>query len=201
MDAAETQSPRTSGRRKNALADHRFWLMGLVLLLLATAVVLRFWITSDAGRAFITSQIVAQLGHWAPFASGPQGRSAGRCDLCRYRTVDTRRWLRARCPHRVDAHHHCLSARVRESACASSMCFVAYAAGPDRTSASPHELNVNLALNGPAGVEALCSGGAIASPRNGRALRALPNPADTANVTLEWTREAAQASPTSRRMA
>jgi hypothetical protein len=63
--------------------------MGLVAAFCSRpSVVLRFWITSDSGRAFITSQIDGRkLGPLGTVRiSGPQGRSARRGNIRRHRT-------------------------------------------------------------------------------------------------------------------
>jgi hypothetical protein len=59
MDNAETTKPEQTDEEEDAaLADHQLLADGSACCCCSpTAVVLRFWITSDAGRAFIASQI------------------------------------------------------------------------------------------------------------------------------------------------
>ena len=104
MDNAETTKPENKRAKKKTplWLTISFWLMGLVLLLLATAVELRFWITSDAGRAFITSQIDGRkLGPLGTVRiSGLKGDPLDAATFADIALVDDEGvWLRARDVH------------------------------------------------------------------------------------------------------
>ncbi len=213
MDNTGTTRPATKpARRKTPLwLLISFWLMGLVLLLLATAVVLRFWITSDAGRSFITSQIDGRkLGPLGTVRiSGLKGDPLDAATFADIALVDDEGvWLRARDVRiewtptalfvgeleirkigvRIVDVFRTPKVAVQESG----------GPGPD-VGIRLDELAVEtLRLDQPLlGVEARYAlGGAIASPRSGAgfarlALSPQSGPADTANITLEWTREGA----------
>ena len=213
MDNAETTKPESKRAKKKTplWLTISFWLMGLVLLLLATAVVLRFWITSDAGRAFITSQIDGRkLGPLGTVRiSGLKGDPLDAATFADIALVDDEGvWLRAR-DVRIEWTPTALfvgELEIRKigvrivDVFRSPTVAVQESGGPGPDiGIRLDELNVEtLRLEQPVlGVEARYAlGGAIASPRNGAgfarlALSPQSGPADTANITLEWTREGA----------
>ena len=96
MDSTETKKTK---KKSPLWLRISFWLMGLVLVLLATAVALRFWITSDGGRAFITSQIDGRkLGPLGTIRiSGLKGDPLDAATVADIALVDDEGvWLRAR---------------------------------------------------------------------------------------------------------
>lgn len=186
-----------------------FWLMGLVLLLLATAVALRFWITSDGGRAFITSQIDGRkLGPLGTIRiSGLKGDPLDAATVADIALVDDEGvWLRARdvrlewTPTALfvgELEIRKVGVRIVDVFRAPKVAVQESGGpGPD-VGLRLDELAVEtLRLDEPVlGIEARYAlGGAIASPRNGAgfgrlALSPQSGPADTANVTVEWTPE------------
>lgn len=206
MDSTETKKTK---KKSPLWLRISFWLMGLVLVLLATAVALRFWITSDGGRAFITSQIDGRkLGPLGTIRiSGLEGDPLDAATVADIALVDDEGvWLRARDVRlewtptalffgeleirkvgvRIVDVFRSPTVAVQESG----------GPGPD-VGLRLDELSVDtLRLEEPVlGVEARYAlGGAIASPRNGAgfgrlALSPQSGPADTANVTVEWTPE------------
>jgi translocation and assembly module TamB len=208
MEKAEAKKPR---KKSPLWLRISFSLMGLVLVLLATAVALRFWITSDAGRAFITSQIDGRkLGPLGTVRiSGLKGDPLDAATFADIALVDDEGvWLRAR-DVRIEWTPTALflgELEIRKIGVGivdvfrSPTVAVQESGGPGPdVGLRLDELNVEtLRLDQPVlGVEARYAlGGAIASPRNGAgfarlALSPRSGPADTANITLEWTPEGA----------
>lgn len=186
-------------------------LMGIVLVLLAGAVALRFWITSDGGRAFITSQIdgrrLGPLG--AIRISGLKGDPLDAATVADIALVDDDGiWLRARdvriewTPTSLfigELEIQKVGVRIVDVLRAPKVASQDPSApGPDIGLKLDELIVETLRLDQPVlGVEARYAlGGAIASPRSGSgfarlALTPQSGPADTANITLEWTAEGA----------
>ncbi len=205
-------TPPTQAKKKNPVwLRISFWLMGLVLLLLATVVVLRFWITSDGGRAFITSQIDGRkLGPLGTIRiSGLDGDPLNAATVADIALVDDDGvWLRARNVHIEwapaglfvgELEIRKIGVRIVDVMRTPKVAIQENAgSGPDIGIRLDELVVETLRLEQPVlGIEARYAlGGAIASPRNGSgfarlALTPQSGPADTANVTLEWTREGA----------
>jgi len=184
-------------------------LMVIVLVLLAGAVALRFWITSDGGRAFITSQIdgrrLGPLG--AVRIAGLKGDPLDAATFADIALVDDDGvWLRAR-DVRIEWTPTALflgeleirkvGVRIVDVLRAPKVANQDPSApGPDIGLKLDELIVETLRLDQPVlGIEARYAlGGAIASPRSGSgfarlALTPQSGPADTANVTLEWTKE------------
>ena len=184
-------------------------LMAVVLVLLASAVALRFWITSDGGRAFITSQIdgrrLGPLG--AVRISGLKGDPLDAATFADIALVDDDGvWLRARdvriewAPTALffgELEIRKVGVRIVDVLRAPKVANQdPSAAGPDIGLKLDELIVETLRLDQPVlGVEARYAlGGAVAYPRTGSgfarlALTPQSGPADTANVTLEWTKE------------
>lgn len=184
-------------------------LMAVVLVLLATAVALRFWITSDGGRAFITSQIdgrrLGPLG--AIRISGLKGDPLDAATVADIALVDDEGvWLRARdvrlewTPAALfigELEIRKVGVRIVDVLRAPKVANQDPSApGPDIGLKLDELVVETLRLDQPVlGVEArYAMGGAVAYPRSGSgfarlALTPQSGPADTANVTLEWNKE------------
>lgn len=183
------------------------WLMAVVLVLLTAAVALRFWITSDPGRAFILSQIdgrkVGPLGTIR--ISGLTGDPLGAASVADIALVDDDGiWLRARdvrlewTPTALfigELEVRAIDVRLVDVLRAPKLAMqeTSNDKGPD-IGIRLDELKVGtLRLAEPVlGIEAnYALSGAVASPRSGAGfarlgLSPISGPADTANIALNW---------------
>ncbi|MEZ6030145.1 MAG: translocation/assembly module TamB domain-containing protein [Hyphomonadaceae bacterium] len=183
-----------------------FWLMALVLALLTAAVVLRFWITSDAGRAFVASQIDGRrLGVLGTVRlSGLQGDPLGAATVADIALVDDDGvWLRARDVRLEWTPTALFAGELEIRSIGVRLVDVLRAptvANPEAGGPGPDigirldELKVEtLRLAEPVlGIEAAYAlSGAVASPREGAGFARLglspqSGPADTANISIDW---------------
>jgi translocation and assembly module TamB len=183
------------------------WLMVTVLVLLTAAVALRFWITSDPGRAFILSQIdgrkIGPLGTIR--ISGLTGDPLGAATVADIALVDDDGiWLRARdvrlewTPTALfvgELEVRSIGVRLVDVLRAPKLAMqeTTNDQGPD-IGIRLDELTVGtLRLAEPVlGIEAnYALSGAVASPRTGSGfarlgLSPISGPADTANIALNW---------------
>lgn len=183
------------------------WLMAVVLVLLTAAVALRFWITSDPGRAFILSQIdgrkVGPLGTIR--ISGLTGDPLGAASVADIALVDDDGiWLRARdvrlewTPTALfvgELEVRSISVQLVDVLRAPKLAMQEQASDQGQDiGIRLDELKVGtLRLAEPVlGIEAnYALSGAVASPRTGSGfarlgLSPISGPADTANIALNW---------------
>jgi translocation and assembly module TamB len=184
------------------------WLMVVVLVLLTAAVALRFWITSDPGRAFVLSQIDGRkLGPLGTIRiSGLTGDPLGAATVADIALVDDDGvWLRARdvrlewTPTALfvgELEVRSIGVRLVDVLRAPKLAMQEETndKGPD-VGIRLDELKVEtLRLAEPVlGIEAnYALSGAVASPRAGAGfaklgLSPISGPADTANIALDWS--------------
>lgn len=184
------------------------WLMAVMLVLLTAAVALRFWITSDPGRAFIISQIDGRkLGPLGTIRiSGLTGDPLGAATVADIALVDDDGiWLRARdvrlewTPTALfisELEVRSIEVRLVDVLRAPKLAMQEETndQGPD-IGIRLDELKVEtLRLAEPVlGIEAnYALSGAVASPRAGSGfarlgLSPISGPADTANIALNWS--------------